>query len=142
MAQGSEEFVAVIAAFNQGTAMLAEPSIETQHPSGASTSHPALGPQPKFEPIPPVEDMQDPDPREGLAQAQVFRPLEQPNERLYSFDVSDLDLTVVIIAILEKQFKKAQGLNSIPDIEDGHTKAAVRLPDRFKMPCIDRFDRA
>ncbi|KAF5933077.1 hypothetical protein HYC85_029248 [Camellia sinensis] len=64
----------------------------------------------------------------------------QPNERLYSLDVNELNPTAVKIANLEKQFKKAQGLNSIPDIEDGHIEAAVRLPDRFKMPYIDRFD--
>ena len=57
MAQGSEEFAAVTAALNQGTAMQAETSIETQRPSGASASHPALGPQPNFDPLPPVEDL-------------------------------------------------------------------------------------
>ena len=64
----------------------------------------------------------------------------QPNERLYPLDASDLDPITVKIANLEKQFKKAQGLNSIPDIEDGYTEAAIGLPDRFKMPHIDRFD--
>ncbi|KAF5933540.1 hypothetical protein HYC85_029711 [Camellia sinensis] len=140
MAQGSEEFVAVMAALNQGTAMQAETSIEMQRPSGASVSHPALGPQPNFDPLPPVEDLQCPNPRERLTQAQVLRPLVQPNERLYSLDVNELNPTAVKIVNLERQFKKAQGLNSIPDIEDGHTEAAVRLPDRFKMPYIDRFD--
>ncbi|KAF5933248.1 hypothetical protein HYC85_029419 [Camellia sinensis] len=140
MAQGSEEFVAVIAALNQGTAMQAETSIEMQRPSGASASHPALGPQPNFDPLPPVEDLHCSNPRERLTQAQVLSPLVQPNERLYSLDVNELDSTAVKIANLEKQFKKAQGLNSIPNIEDGHTEAAVRLPDKFKMPYIDRFD--
>ena len=41
---------------------------------------------------------------------------------------------------LEKLFKKSQGVKSIPDIGDGYTDAAVTLPDRFKMPQIDRFD--
>ncbi|KAF5933139.1 hypothetical protein HYC85_029310 [Camellia sinensis] len=109
-------------------------------PSGASASHPALGPQPNFDPLPPVEDLQCPNPRERLTQAHVLRPLVQPNERLYPLDVNELNPTAVKIVNLEKQFKKAQGLNSIPDIEDGHTEAAVRLPDRFKMPYIDRFD--
>ncbi|KAF5933657.1 hypothetical protein HYC85_029828 [Camellia sinensis] len=140
MAQGSEEFVAAIAALNQRTARQAEASIEMQRPSGASASHPALGPQPNFDPLPPVEDLQCPNPRERLTQAQVLRPLVQPNERLYPLDVNELNPTAVKIANLEKQFRKAQGLNSIPDIEDGHTEAAVRLPDRFKMPYIDRFD--
>ena len=57
MAQGSEEFVAIIAALNQGTAMQAETSIEMQRPPGASALHPALGPQPNFDPLPPVEDL-------------------------------------------------------------------------------------
>ncbi|KAF5931633.1 hypothetical protein HYC85_027804 [Camellia sinensis] len=140
MAQGSEEFVAVIAALNQGTAMQAETSIETQRPPGVSASHPALEPQPNFDPLPPVEDLQCLNSRERLTQAQVLRPLVQPTERLRSFHVNELNPTTVKIANLEKQFKKAQGLNSIPDIEDGHTEAAVQLPDRFKMPCIDRFD--
>ena len=64
----------------------------------------------------------------------------QPNKRFYPLDINDLDSTLVKIANLEKQFKKAQGLNSIPDIEDGYTKAFVRLPDKFKMPHIGRFD--
>ena len=51
-------------------------------------------------------------------------------------------MTAVKIANLEKLFKNAQGLSSILDIEDGHTEAAVRLPDRFKMPYIDRFYRS
>ncbi|KAF5932410.1 hypothetical protein HYC85_028581 [Camellia sinensis] len=118
--------------------MQAETSIEMQRPFGASASHPALGPQPNFDPLPPVEDLQCPNPRERLTQAQVLRPLVQPNERLYSLD--ELNPTAVKIANLEKHFKKAQGLNSIPDIEDGHTESTVRLPDRFKMPYIDRFD--
>ena len=63
-----------------------------------------------------------------------------PSERLYPLDVNELDLTAVKIANLEKQFKKTQGLNSIPDIEDGYTESVVRLPDRFKMPYIDHFD--
>ncbi|KAF5934622.1 hypothetical protein HYC85_030793 [Camellia sinensis] len=46
------------------------------------------------------------------------------NERLYPLDTNDLAPTLVKIANLEKQFKKAQGLNSIPDIEDGYTEAA------------------
>ncbi|KAF5952408.1 hypothetical protein HYC85_010352 [Camellia sinensis] len=79
-------------------------------------------------------------PRERLAQAQVLRSLVQPNERTQPFHVDEFNLTAVKIANLEKQFKKAQGLNSIPDIEDGHTEAAIRLPDRFKMPYMDRFD--
>ena len=140
MAQGSEEFVAMIATLKQGIAMQDQTSAKTQRPSGVSISYPASGPQPNFDPLLPAEDLQGPDPRERLTQAQVLRPLVQPTERLRPFHVNELNPTTVKIANLEKQFKKAQGLNSISDIEDGHTEAAVRLPDRFKMPYIDRFD--
>ncbi|KAL7255883.1 hypothetical protein ACSBR1_009928 [Camellia fascicularis] len=34
----------------------------------------------------------------------------------------------------------ANGVKCILDIEDGYTDSAVTLPDRFKMPHIDRFD--
>ena len=69
MAPGSEEFVAVIVAINLGTAMQAETSFEMQRPSGASASHPASGPQPNFDPLLPVEDLQCPTPRERFTQA-------------------------------------------------------------------------
>lgn len=51
-----------------------------------------------------------------------------------------MDPTALKVSKLEKLFKKAQGVNSIPDIEDGYTDLAVTLPDWFKMPHIDRFD--
>lgn len=111
-----------------------------QCPSGASTTHPVPGPQLNFYPLPPAEDLQSPDPREGLAQARVFKPLVQPNEGLFPLDINDINPTLLKIANLDKQFKKAQGISSIPDIEDGYTEAALRLPDRFKMPHIDRFN--
>lgn len=44
------------------------------------------------------------------------------------------------VSKLEKLFKKAQGVKSIPDIEDGYIDSAVTLPDQFKMPHIDHFD--
>ncbi|KAL7234813.1 hypothetical protein ACSBR1_018301 [Camellia fascicularis] len=52
----------------------------------------------------------------------------------------EVDPTVLKLSKLEKLFKKSQGVKSIPDIEDGYTDSAVTLPDRFKMPLIDRFD--
>ncbi|KAI8008098.1 hypothetical protein LOK49_LG07G01264, partial [Camellia lanceoleosa] len=52
----------------------------------------------------------------------------------------EVDPTALKVSKLEKLFKKSQGVKSIPDIEDGYTDAAVTLPDRFKMPHIDRFD--
>ncbi|KAF5934224.1 hypothetical protein HYC85_030395 [Camellia sinensis] len=136
----SEEFVAMMAALNQGIAMQDETNAEMQRLFGAPTTHPVSGPQPNFDPLLPAEDLQGPNPREGLAQAQVFRPLVQPNEGLFRLGINDLDPTSMKIANLKKQFKKAQGLNPIPDIEDGYTKAAVKLSDRFRIPHIDRFD--
>lgn len=52
----------------------------------------------------------------------------------------EVDPTALKVSKLEKLFKRAQGVNSIPDIADGYTDSAVTLPDRFKMPYIDRFD--
>ncbi|KAF5934453.1 hypothetical protein HYC85_030624 [Camellia sinensis] len=128
MAQGSEEFVAMITILKQGIAMQDQTSAKTQRPSGASVSYPALGPQPNFDPLPPAEDLQGPNPREGLAQARVSTTLVQPIERLRLSDVNELDPTAVKIVNLEKQFKRAQDLNSIHDIEDWSTEVAVRLP--------------
>ena len=54
----------------------------------------------------------------------------------------EVDPTALKLSKLEKMFKKSQGVKSIPDIEDGYSDAAVTLPDRFKMPHIDRFDGA
>ena len=55
------------------------------------------------------------------------------------FDI-ETDPTALKVSKLEKLFKKSQGAHSIPDIKDGYTASAVTLPDRFKMPHIDRFD--
>ncbi|KAL7225287.1 hypothetical protein ACSBR1_020633 [Camellia fascicularis] len=52
----------------------------------------------------------------------------------------EVDPTALKVSKLEKLFKKSQGVKSITNIEDGYTDAAVTLPDRFKMPHIDRFD--
>ncbi|KAF5933448.1 hypothetical protein HYC85_029619 [Camellia sinensis] len=52
----------------------------------------------------------------------------------------ETDPTALKLSKLEKLFKRSQGVKTIPDIEDGYTDAAVTLPDRFKMPHIDRFD--
>ncbi|KAF5933725.1 hypothetical protein HYC85_029896 [Camellia sinensis] len=52
----------------------------------------------------------------------------------------EVDPTALKLSKLEKLFKKSQEVKPIPDIEDGYTDVAVMLPDRFKMPQIDRFD--
>ncbi|KAF5932817.1 hypothetical protein HYC85_028988 [Camellia sinensis] len=52
----------------------------------------------------------------------------------------EVDHTALKLSKLEKLFKKSHEVKSIPDIEDGYTDTAVTLPDRFKMPHIDRFD--
>ncbi|KAL7189440.1 hypothetical protein ACSBR1_039145 [Camellia fascicularis] len=54
----------------------------------------------------------------------------------------EVDHIALKLSKLEKLFKKSQGVKSIPDIEDGYIDSAVTLPDRFKMPQIDRFDRS
>ncbi|THG10506.1 hypothetical protein TEA_012534 [Camellia sinensis var. sinensis] len=54
--------------------------------------------------------------------------------------VKMVDHTALKLSKLEKLFKKSQGVKAIPDIEDGYTDVAITLPDRFKMPQIDRFD--
>lgn len=58
-------------------------------------------------------------------------------EALFEFEV---DPTALKGNKLEKLFKRAQGVNSIPDIKDRYTDSAVTLPDRFKMLHIDRFN--
>ncbi|KAL7221857.1 hypothetical protein ACSBR1_023744 [Camellia fascicularis] len=60
-------------------------------------------------------------------------PVDTPSE-------SEMDPITLKVSKLEKLFKRAQGINSIPDIEDGYTNSVVTLPDWFKMPYIDRFD--
>ena len=124
MAQGSEEFVAVIAALNQRTATQAETSIEMQRPFGASASHPALGPQPIFAPLPPVEDSQCSNHRERLTQAQVLSPLVQPNERLNSLDVNELDSTTVKLQTLRSSSNWHRALTPFPTLRMG----TLRLP--------------
>lgn len=52
----------------------------------------------------------------------------------------EVDPTTLKVSKLENLFKKSQGVKSIPNIEDGYTDLAVTLPDRFKMPHINRFD--
>lgn len=68
---------------------------------------------------------------------QLSKALANPVDTPSDFEV---DPTVLKVSKLEKLFRRAQGINSIPDIEDGYTNSAVTLPDRFKMPHIDRFD--
>ncbi|KAF5933059.1 hypothetical protein HYC85_029230 [Camellia sinensis] len=53
---------------------------------------------------------------------------------------SEVDPMTLKMHKLEKLFKKSQGAMSVPDIGDGYIDTAVTLPDRFKMPQIDRFD--
>ena len=88
MAQGSEEFVAMIAILKQGIAMQDQTSAKTHRPSGASVLYPALGHQPNFDPLLLAEDLQGPDPRERLTQVRVSTTLVQPIERLRLSDVN------------------------------------------------------
>ncbi|KAF5934569.1 hypothetical protein HYC85_030740 [Camellia sinensis] len=52
----------------------------------------------------------------------------------------EVDHTALKLSKLEKLFKMSQGVKAIPDIGDEYTDVTVMLPDRFKMPQIDRFD--
>ncbi|KAF5933076.1 hypothetical protein HYC85_029247 [Camellia sinensis] len=52
----------------------------------------------------------------------------------------EVDPTALKINKLEKLLKRAQGVKSIPDLEDGYTESAVILLERFKMPRIDCLD--
>ena len=73
----------------------------------------------------------------GLVPPQTSKAPVYPTEAPFEFEV---DPTALKVSKLEKLFKRAQGVNSIPDIEDGYTDLVVTLPDRFKMPHIDYFD--
>ena len=55
-------------------------------------------------------------------------------------DIDGVDSTMPKLAKLKKMFKRLQGINYIPDIEDRYTETAVKLPKRFKIPHINRFD--
>ncbi|XP_028077086.1 uncharacterized protein LOC114279096 [Camellia sinensis] len=54
--------------------------------------------------------------------------------------MNNIDQALIKIARVEKVLKKSQDFHSIPDIEDSYTEASARLPKKFKMPHIDRFD--
>lgn len=52
----------------------------------------------------------------------------------------EFDPNLLKVNKLEKLFKKAQGVSSIPDIEGGYSESTITLLERFKMPHIDHFD--
>ncbi|KAL7213925.1 hypothetical protein ACSBR1_026365 [Camellia fascicularis] len=87
-------------------------------------------------PIPMTQYSPVSNPAEPIPAQASKTPVYQ-TEALFEFGV---DPTVLKVNKLEKLFKRAQGVNSIPDIEDGYTDSAVTLPNRFKMQYIDRFD--
>ncbi|XP_028058154.1 uncharacterized protein LOC114262022 [Camellia sinensis] len=80
------------------------------------------------------------DPQEMFSTASAYRPSVQPPTGTIPFDMNEVDPAMIKIARLETALKKSQGFNSILDIEDGYTEASVRLPEKFKMSYIDRFD--
>ncbi|XP_028082591.1 uncharacterized protein LOC114283912 [Camellia sinensis] len=73
----------------------------------------------------------------GLVPPQTSKPPANPVDTPFEFEV---DPTALKESKHDKLFKRAQGVNSIPGIEDDYTDSAVTLLDRFKMPYIDRFD--
>ncbi|KAL7183277.1 hypothetical protein ACSBR1_041875 [Camellia fascicularis] len=124
-------------------AQQAELIIRLQQQNGASASHEA-SPPPGIPTLGETANVQEgtgiptgPAPPPILPQlSKAPMPINQPDSP-FEFEV---DPTVLKLNKLEKLFKKSQGVKSIPDIEDGFTDAAVTLPNRFKMPHIDRFD--
>ncbi|KAF5932547.1 hypothetical protein HYC85_028718 [Camellia sinensis] len=122
-------------------AQQAELITKLQQQSGASASQqvppPAGAPAPGE--TPNVQD--DTDIPGGPAPPPILPQLSKtPANLLDSPSEFEVDHTALKLSKLEKLFKKSQGVKSIPDIENGYTDAAVTLPDRFKMPHIDRFD--
>ncbi|KAF5933227.1 hypothetical protein HYC85_029398 [Camellia sinensis] len=120
--------------------------IRLQQQAGASASHQApLPPRvPIPEEMPNIQNIQEdtdiptgpPPPPTLLQLSKAPKPINVPDSP-FEFEV---DPTALKLSKLEKMFKKSQGVKTIPDIEDGYTDAAVTLPDRFKMPHINRFD--
>ncbi|KAF5932853.1 hypothetical protein HYC85_029024 [Camellia sinensis] len=122
-------------------AQQAELITRLQQQSGASASQqvppPAGAPAPGE--TPNVQD--DADIPSGPAPPPILPQLSKtPTNLPDSPSEFEVDPTALKLSKLEKLFKKSQGVKSIPGIEDGYTDAAVTLPDRFKMPHIDRFD--
>ncbi|KAL7237529.1 hypothetical protein ACSBR2_003767 [Camellia fascicularis] len=125
-------------------AQQAELITKLQQQAGASVSH-QDPPPPRVPILGEATNVQDdtdipvgPPPPPILPQlSKVPTPINLPDSP-FEFEV---DPTTLKVSKLEKLFKKSHGVKSIPDIEDGYTDVAVTLPDRFKMPHIDRFDR-
>ncbi|XP_028084041.1 uncharacterized protein LOC114285214 [Camellia sinensis] len=145
MAQNTEEIAAMMAALrtmDQRLAAQDEVIADLRRPSGASAStvHLVAAAQPNPNLLPPLETPQVPDLQEMFPTTSAYRPPVQPPTGTIPFDMNEVNPTMIKIVRLEKALKKSQGFNSIPDIEDGYTEALVRLPEKFKMPHIDRFD--
>ncbi|KAL7174221.1 hypothetical protein ACSBR2_033473 [Camellia fascicularis] len=122
-------------------AQQAELITRLQQQSGASASQqvppPAGAPAPRETP----NVQEGTDIPVGPAPPPILPQLSKtPTNLLDSPFETEVDPTALKLSKLEKLFKKSQGVKSIPDIEDGYTDAVVTLPDRFKMPHIDRFD--
>ena len=108
---------------------------------GASASHPA--PPPPMVPIPReaahVQESTDVPTWPVLLPIppQLSKAPANPVDTPFEFKV---DPTALKVNKLEELFRRAHGVNPIPDLEDGYIESAVTLPERFKMPHIDRFD--
>ncbi|KAL7255381.1 hypothetical protein ACSBR1_009522 [Camellia fascicularis] len=124
-------------------AQQAELIARLQQQTGASASHQAP-PPPRVPILRETANVQeDTDIPTGPAPSPILRQLSKaptPTNLPDSLFEFEKDPTALKVSKLEKLFKKSQGAHSIPDIEDGYTDSAVTLPDRFKMPHIDRFD--
>ncbi|KAL7250405.1 hypothetical protein ACSBR1_012421 [Camellia fascicularis] len=110
--------------------------VELQRPFGVFTSHPLPVVHSVLDPSPLVKRPHESNLKEGL------RVPTQPMDGLFPIDIDEVDPIVLKISKLEKMFKTSQVINSIPNIDGGLTETIVRLPKRFKMPHMDRFDGA
>ncbi|GMQ11233.1 hypothetical protein CsSME_00053943 [Camellia sinensis var. sinensis] len=117
---------------------------ELQRSSGVSITQPPPVAHPIPPPPPPTDEFAELNSPEDLrVPAQTSGgsfPLPQPAGGIFPSEAPESDPTMLKLSKLEKLFKRSQGVNLIPDIEDGYTETAVKLPERFKMPHIDRFD--
>ncbi|KAL7225031.1 hypothetical protein ACSBR1_020334 [Camellia fascicularis] len=122
-------------------AQQAELITRLQQQTGASASHQAPPPLGAPTPGETPNVQEDTDIPTGPAPPPILPQLSKAPINLpdspFEFEV---DHTALKLSKLEKLFKKSQEVKSILDIEDGYTDSAVTLPDRFKMPQIDRFD--
>ncbi|XP_028071225.1 putative mediator of RNA polymerase II transcription subunit 21 [Camellia sinensis] len=103
--------------------------------AGASAPHP-LPPPPPPPRVPTLRDTANVQKDTNAPTRQTPQPVLPQISMTPAFSTdtpfeSKMDPTALKVSKLEKLFKRAQGVNSILDIEDGYTDSAVTLPDQF-----------